>query len=93
MRTARDEVTANETLAGALRRALELSDVRYQSGVASFLEVLDAERTQLVAETARRILAMDGRRNYHPRVLRPTMERICSFDIPKTGVPMATGAR
>lgn len=49
-RTARDEVTANETLAGALRRALELSELRYQTGVASFLEVLDAQRGLFDAE-------------------------------------------
>jgi multidrug efflux system outer membrane protein len=50
VRTARDEVTANETLVGALRRALELSDLRYQSGVANFLEVLDAQRGLFDAE-------------------------------------------
>jgi len=50
VRTTKDEVTANETLTGALRRALELSDLRYQSGVASFLEVLDAQRGLFDAE-------------------------------------------
>lgn len=50
VRTARDEVTANETQAGALRRALELSDLRYQSGVANFLEVLEAQRGLFDAE-------------------------------------------
>jgi multidrug efflux system outer membrane protein len=50
VRTAHDEVTANETLEGALRRALELSDLRYQTGVASFLEVLDAQRGLFDAE-------------------------------------------
>jgi multidrug efflux system outer membrane protein len=49
-RTTRDEVTANETLAGALRRALELSTIRYESGIASFLEVLDAQRGLFDAE-------------------------------------------
>jgi multidrug efflux system outer membrane protein len=49
-RTSRDEVTANETLAAALRRALELSELRYRSGVASFLEVLDAQRGLFDAE-------------------------------------------
>ncbi|MFN8573930.1 MAG: efflux transporter outer membrane subunit [Gemmatimonadaceae bacterium] len=49
-RTAGDEVTANETLVGALRRALDLSNLRYQSGVASFLEVLDAQRGLFDAE-------------------------------------------
>lgn len=50
VRTARDEVTANETLVSALRRAVELSEARYQSGVASFLEVLDAQRGLFDAE-------------------------------------------
>jgi multidrug efflux system outer membrane protein len=49
-RTTRDEVTANETLTAALRRALELSDLRYRSGVASFIEVLDAQRGLFDAE-------------------------------------------
>jgi multidrug efflux system outer membrane protein len=50
VRTTRDEVTANETLAGALRRALELSGLRYRNGVASFIEVLDAQRGLFDAE-------------------------------------------
>jgi multidrug efflux system outer membrane protein len=49
-RSARDEVMANETLTGALRRALDLSDARYQGGVASFLEVLEAQRGLFDAE-------------------------------------------
>jgi multidrug efflux system outer membrane protein len=52
VRSARDEVTANETLAGALRRALELSDLRYQAGVANYLEVLEAQRGLFDAELA-----------------------------------------
>jgi multidrug efflux system outer membrane protein len=50
VRTAHDEVTANETLEAALRRSLELSNLRYQSGVASLLEVLDAQRGSFDAE-------------------------------------------
>jgi multidrug efflux system outer membrane protein len=48
--TARDEVVSNETLEVALRRALELSDLRYRSGVANLLEVLDAQRGLFDAE-------------------------------------------
>lgn len=52
VRTARDQVAAQETQARALRRALELADMRYQTGVASYLEVLDAQRSLFDAELA-----------------------------------------
>jgi multidrug efflux system outer membrane protein len=51
-RSARDQVTAQETQTSALRRALTLARARYQTGVASYLEVLDAERSLYVAELA-----------------------------------------
>ena len=51
-RAARDQVVAQETQARALRRALELADMRYQTGVASYLEVLDAQRSLFDAELA-----------------------------------------
>jgi outer membrane protein, multidrug efflux system len=50
VRTTRDQVAAQDTQAKALRRALELADARYQAGVASYLEVLDAERSLFDAE-------------------------------------------
>ena len=49
-RAARDQVAAAETQALALRRAYELAQVRYQSGLANYLEVLDAERSLFTAE-------------------------------------------
>lgn len=52
VRAARDQVAAQDTQARALRRALELADARYQAGVASYLEVLDAERSLFDAELA-----------------------------------------
>jgi outer membrane protein, multidrug efflux system len=52
VRTARDEVTSQQTQARALRRALQLAQLRYQSGVASYLEVLDAQRGLFTAELA-----------------------------------------
>jgi outer membrane protein, multidrug efflux system len=52
VRTARDQVVAQETQARALRRALELANMRYQTGVASYLEVLDAQRSLFDAELA-----------------------------------------
>lgn len=51
-RAARDQVAAAETQAVALRRAYELAEVRYRSGVSNYLEVLDAERSLFDAELA-----------------------------------------
>ena len=48
----RDQVAAQETQARALRRALELADMRYQTGVANYFEVLDAQRSLFDAELA-----------------------------------------
>jgi outer membrane protein, multidrug efflux system len=48
----RDQVVAQETQARALRRALELADMRYQTGVANYFEVLDAQRSLFDAELA-----------------------------------------
>ena len=44
VRTARHKVAAQATQAQALRRALQLADLRYRTGIASYLEVLDAQR-------------------------------------------------
>src|SRR5512135_1603735 len=44
VRAARDEAAAEQTQATALRRALELAELRYSTGVSNYLEVLDAER-------------------------------------------------
>jgi len=52
VRSTRDQVTAQETQTAALRRALTLARARYQAGAASYLEVLDAERSLFVAELA-----------------------------------------
>jgi multidrug efflux system outer membrane protein len=52
LRTAQDRTAAQERQAVALRRALELADMRYRSGVSSYLEVLDAQRGLFSAELA-----------------------------------------
>lgn len=49
-RAARDQVAAAQTEARALRRAYDLARVRYQSGIANYLEVLDAQRGLFTAE-------------------------------------------
>jgi len=49
-RTARVRVAEIESAASASERAAELARLRFTGGVADFLQVLDAERTQLDAE-------------------------------------------
>jgi outer membrane protein, multidrug efflux system len=50
LRTAQDETTALQRQAVALRRALDLANQRYQNGVSSYLDVLDAQRSLFSAE-------------------------------------------
>ena len=50
LRLSRDQLTAQETQAHALRRAFSLAEQRYQAGVSSYLEVLDAQRGLFAAE-------------------------------------------
>jgi outer membrane protein TolC len=49
-RTARERVARVQSAAAASERAAELARLRFTGGVADFLQVLDAERTQLDAE-------------------------------------------
>lgn len=50
LRFSRDQLTAQETQTQALRRAYALAERRYESGVSSYLEVLDAQRGLFAAE-------------------------------------------
>lgn len=50
VRTTRDQLVAQETQVRALRRASALATKRYENGVSSYLEVLDAERGLFTAE-------------------------------------------
>lgn len=52
IRLYRDQLAAQETQTRALRRALELAQRRYGSGVSSYLEVLDVQRGLFNAELA-----------------------------------------
>jgi multidrug efflux system outer membrane protein len=52
VRTSRDQVTSQLTQTQALRRALQLAELRYRTGVASYIEVLDAQRGLFEAELA-----------------------------------------
>jgi len=49
---ARDEALAQATQATALRQALDLATIRYQAGLSTYLDLLDAERSLFSAELA-----------------------------------------
>lgn len=50
VRAARNQVAAQQTQVDALRRALRLAEMRYQSGASSYLDLLDAQRSLFGAE-------------------------------------------
>jgi multidrug efflux system outer membrane protein len=52
VRTSRDQAVAQQRQVDALRRAFDLANRRYQNGVSSYLEVLDAERSLFTSELA-----------------------------------------
>jgi multidrug efflux system outer membrane protein len=50
VRASRNQVAAQQTQVDALRRALRLAELRYQSGASSYLDLLDAQRSLFAAE-------------------------------------------
>jgi multidrug efflux system outer membrane protein len=52
VRTSRDQAVAQQRQVDALRRAYDLANRRYQNGVSSYLEVLDAQRNLFTSELA-----------------------------------------
>jgi multidrug efflux system outer membrane protein len=50
VRASRNQVAAQQTQVDALRRALRLAEMRYQSGASSYLDLLDAQRSLFSAE-------------------------------------------
>jgi multidrug efflux system outer membrane protein len=60
-RAAREILAAETTRREQLRQALEVAKLRYEAGRTSYLEVLDAQRTLLAAETLRIAAARDAR--------------------------------
>ena len=52
VRATRDVTAAQERQAAALRSAYHLADRRYENGISSYLEVLDAQRNLFAAELA-----------------------------------------
>ncbi|MEO8304647.1 MAG: efflux transporter outer membrane subunit [Betaproteobacteria bacterium] len=59
--TARDVLTAETARRDQLTQALAIANLRYDAGRTSYLEVLDAQRTLLAAETLRIVAARDAR--------------------------------
>ena len=59
--TARDVLAAETLRRDLLTQALEVANLRYDAGRTSYLEVLDAQRTLLAAETLRIAAARDAR--------------------------------
>ena len=60
-RTTRDALAAQAERAADLQRAYELSDIRYRAGYSPYLEVLDAQRQLLQAQTLQILAARDVR--------------------------------
>ncbi len=60
-RSANDVLAAESRRRDALRQALEVATLRYEAGRTSYLEVLDAQRTLLAAETLRLAAAREAR--------------------------------
>jgi len=58
---ARESLAAQTERRDDLATALELANLRYDAGRTSFLEVLDAQRTLLAAETLRIVAARDAK--------------------------------
>jgi outer membrane protein, multidrug efflux system len=52
VRTTRDEAVAQATQANALRQALDIATARYEAGLSTYLDLLDAQRTVFIAELA-----------------------------------------
>lgn len=60
-RTAREALAAQSVRRSQLAQGLELADLRYRSGYSAYLEVLDAQRQLLSADTQRIQAARDAR--------------------------------
>src|SRR5947208_2833571 len=59
--TTREALAAQTERANRLKRAVELADLRYRSGYSPYLEVLDAQRQLLQAQTLQILAARDVR--------------------------------
>ncbi|MEP7183616.1 MAG: efflux transporter outer membrane subunit [Betaproteobacteria bacterium] len=60
-RTSREVLDAESARRDQLAAALDVAKLRYEAGRTSFLEVLDAQRTLLLAETQRIVAARDAK--------------------------------
>ena len=60
-RTTRDALAAQSERARRLQGSLELADVRYRAGYSGYIDVLDAQRQLLQAQTLQIVAARDVR--------------------------------
>lgn len=60
-RSARDVLAAETDRRGQIAKAYEVAQLRYDAGRTSFLEVIDAQRQLLAAETLRLVAARDAK--------------------------------
>ena len=60
-RTYREALAAQNVRRNEIAQALELADLRYRSGYSAYLEVIDAQRQLLAADTQRIAAARDAR--------------------------------
>jgi outer membrane protein TolC len=60
-RTTREALAAQSERSANLKQAYDLSDVRYKAGYSPYLEVLDAQRQLLQAQTLQILAARDVR--------------------------------
>jgi multidrug efflux system outer membrane protein len=60
-RTHREALAAENVRRNEIAQALELADLRYRSGYSAYLEVIDAQRQLLAADTQRIAAARDAR--------------------------------
>ncbi len=60
-RTTRDALAAQSERAQKLQASLELAELRYRSGYSGYLDVLDAQRQLLQAQTLQIVAARDVR--------------------------------
>jgi len=60
-RTTREALTAQAERARKLEVSLELADLRYRSGYSAYIDVLDAQRQLLQAQTLQILAARDVR--------------------------------
>ena len=92
-----DQLQAQQALVKATARQTELSDLRYRNGVASYLDLLDAQRRQDLDRDGPRVVGVEHDRHHErPEVaLAPEAELLravaVSLDCPLPPIAATTG--